>query len=60
MPESGDTPIEQIASRSGFGSPANFRHHFHRLTGTSPRAYRTAFRTFTATMAPPDPPAPPD
>ncbi|MFE9661735.1 helix-turn-helix domain-containing protein [Streptomyces sp. NPDC005955] len=49
--ESTDTPIEQIASRSGFGSPANLRHHFHRLTGTSPRTYRTAFRTFTATMA---------
>ncbi|MQS39659.1 helix-turn-helix domain-containing protein [Streptomyces katsurahamanus] len=50
--ESGDTPVEQIAARSGFGSPANLRHHFHRLTGTTPRAYRAALRGFTAAMGP--------
>ncbi|MFE5736741.1 hypothetical protein [Streptomyces celluloflavus] len=37
-------PVERIALRTGLGIPANLRHHFQRLTGTSPTAYRTAFR----------------
>ncbi|MFE2042475.1 GlxA family transcriptional regulator [Streptomyces sp. NPDC059477] len=49
--ESGETPIEQIAARTGFGSPANLRHHFQRRTGTSPRAYRTAHRALTGLAA---------
>jgi transcriptional regulator GlxA family with amidase domain len=36
--------IEQIATRVGFGSPAAFRDRFHRVVGTSPQAYRRAFR----------------
>ncbi|MEV7283104.1 helix-turn-helix domain-containing protein [Streptomyces sp. NPDC093252] len=42
--EDGDDPIERIAATAGFGSPAAFRRHFHHLTGTTPRAYRTAHR----------------
>ncbi|GLF99555.1 GlxA family transcriptional regulator [Streptomyces yaizuensis] len=38
----GDGTIEEIAARTGFGSPASFRHHFRRLTGTTPRAYRAS------------------
>jgi transcriptional regulator GlxA family with amidase domain len=36
--------IEQIATRVGFGSAATFRQRFHRVVGTSPQAYRRAFR----------------
>ncbi|MFE0420877.1 GlxA family transcriptional regulator [Streptomyces sp. NPDC058953] len=49
--ESTATPIESIAHRTGFGSGANLRHHFLRLTGTGPRAYRAASRVLTATLA---------
>ncbi|MEU7167587.1 helix-turn-helix domain-containing protein [Streptomyces morookaense] len=35
--------IDQVADRAGFGTPATLRHHFHRLTGTTPQAYRAAF-----------------
>lgn len=44
-------PIEGIARRTGFGSGANLRHHFTRLTGTGPRAYRAASRVLAATLA---------
>jgi transcriptional regulator GlxA family with amidase domain len=36
--------IEQISTRAGFGSAAAFRDRFHRVVGTSPLAYRQAFR----------------
>lgn len=36
--------IEQIATSAGFGSVASFRLHFTRTVGTSPTAYRRAFR----------------
>ncbi|MGX2996104.1 GlxA family transcriptional regulator [Streptomyces sp. JNUCC 64] len=55
--ENTDLPVERVAARTGFGSPANLRHHFHRLTGVSPRAYRAAFRTMTATVAAREPEA---
>lgn len=42
--ESGDDPIEAVASRSGFGTAAMLRHHFSRIVGTSPNAYRRTFR----------------
>lgn len=42
--ESSDTPIENVASSSGFGSAASLRVHFRASTGVSPTAYR---RTFT-------------
>jgi transcriptional regulator GlxA family with amidase domain len=44
MLETGDDPIELIASRSGFGSAANLRHHFAREVSASPLAYRRTFR----------------
>jgi transcriptional regulator GlxA family with amidase domain len=42
--ETSDASIEEVASRCGFGSPAAFRVHFGRQAGTSPSAYRAAFR----------------
>jgi transcriptional regulator GlxA family with amidase domain len=40
-----DLPIEQIATRAGFGSAPTLRQHFRRATDTSPSAYRRAFKT---------------
>ena len=37
-------PVERIAHQVGFGSPTSFRDQFRRLFGTSPHAYRRAFR----------------
>ncbi len=37
-------PVERIAEQAGFGSPTAFRERFRRVVGTSPRAYRNAFR----------------
>jgi AraC family transcriptional activator FtrA len=45
--EETDEPIEQVASRSGFGSAASLRQHFRRETATSPTAYRRSFRAAT-------------
>jgi AraC family transcriptional regulator, transcriptional activator FtrA len=42
--ETGDTPVEGVGTAVGFADPATFRHHFRRLVGTSPAAYRRAFR----------------
>lgn len=41
--ESTDATIEHISSLCGLGSPANFREHFRRVTGTTPRDYRRPF-----------------
>ncbi|MET8826346.1 helix-turn-helix domain-containing protein [Streptomyces sp. NPDC004610] len=46
--ERGDTPVAQIASMTGLGTPANLRHQFLRLNGTTPGAYRAAFRSMVA------------
>ena len=43
--ESSDEPVERIAERAGFGTPANLRQHFGRATTVSPQAYRRAFRS---------------
>lgn len=43
--EATDLSIEQVASRSGFGSGALLRHHFAREVGVAPGDYR---RTFSA------------
>ncbi|WP_412074641.1 GlxA family transcriptional regulator [Streptomyces xanthophaeus] len=40
-----EIPVEQIAARTGFTSPATLRRHFRALTGTTPRAYRQTHRT---------------
>lgn len=42
--ETGDDPIETVAHRSGFGTAIMLRHHFARVVGTSPAAYRRTFR----------------
>jgi AraC family transcriptional regulator, transcriptional activator FtrA len=39
-----DLPIEEVATRAGFGSAPSLRQHFRRATETSPTAYRRAFR----------------
>ncbi|MFJ5724061.1 GlxA family transcriptional regulator [Streptomyces sp. NPDC093149] len=39
--ETTDEKVDRVAALSGFASPASLRHHFSRLTGTTPRAYRT-------------------
>ncbi|MFF9510733.1 GlxA family transcriptional regulator [Streptomyces sp. NPDC014724] len=48
--ERGNDPVERIAARTGFGTPANLRHHFQHHTGTGPRVYRTAFRSLVAAL----------
>lgn len=42
--EESDTPVEQVAARTGLGTAANLRRHFHEALGVSPSAYRTTFR----------------
>jgi AraC family transcriptional activator FtrA len=42
--EGTDLPVEQVATRSGFGTAAALRQHFGRALSTSPSAYRRAFR----------------
>ena len=42
--EASDEPVEIVARRSGFGTAAMLRHHFNRVVGTSPAAYRHVFR----------------
>jgi transcriptional regulator GlxA family with amidase domain len=38
-------PIDRIAEYCGLGSATNLRHHFARILGTSPSAYRHSFAT---------------
>jgi transcriptional regulator GlxA family with amidase domain len=42
--ETTDHAVERIAGQVGFSSPTAFRDRFKRVVGTSPHAYRTAFR----------------
>ncbi|QIB46026.1 GlxA family transcriptional regulator [Streptomyces aureoverticillatus] len=49
-----DTPVEQIPTTTGLGTPANLRHHFHRFNGTTPTIYRAAFRNLVGIFAPED------
>lgn len=42
--ETSDAPIEQIARSTGFGTAANLRQHFGRITSVSPQTYRHVFR----------------
>jgi AraC family transcriptional activator FtrA len=39
-----DLPVEAIAARVGLGSAVNLRRRFHARVGTTPSAYRRAFR----------------
>ena len=45
--ETSDEPVERIAARVGFGTAANLRQHFHRVTSVSPQTYRQVFRRRT-------------
>lgn len=38
-------PVDLIGGQVGFGSPTAFRDRFKRIVGTSPHAYRSAFRS---------------
>lgn len=40
-----DHGMERIAVQAGFGSATAFRERFKRVTGTTPHAYRTTFRS---------------
>ncbi|NGO41144.1 helix-turn-helix domain-containing protein [Streptomyces sp. YC419] len=42
--ETTDLPVDTVAQRSGLGSGDGLRQHFHRALGTTPAAYRRAFR----------------
>lgn len=42
--ETTDCGVEQIAARTGLGTAATLRRHFHRAVGVPPDTYRRAFR----------------
>jgi transcriptional regulator GlxA family with amidase domain len=48
MLEETDEIVDVIAERAGFGNEATFRHHFRLWRGTTPHAYRRAFREVPA------------
>jgi transcriptional regulator GlxA family with amidase domain len=41
--EATDDSVEQIAERTGMGTGATLRRHFHRSLGVPPDAYRRTF-----------------
>ncbi|WP_395296452.1 GlxA family transcriptional regulator [Kitasatospora hibisci] len=41
--ETSGLSVGQIADRTGLGTPATLRHHFHRFVGTTPQSYRRTF-----------------
>jgi transcriptional regulator GlxA family with amidase domain len=41
--EAGEDSIEIVAEESGFPTAAMLRHHFTRVVGASPSAYRRQF-----------------
>ena len=55
LAETTDLTVEQIATRSGFGAVETLRHHFRRLIGTTPSAYRRTF--YQMDLSAPDEPA---
>ncbi|TNM33396.1 GlxA family transcriptional regulator [Streptomyces sedi] len=42
--EESDLSVDRVAERSGLGTAANLRQHFHAALGLAPGAYRTTFR----------------
>ena len=42
--EASDVSVEEVAQRTGLGTTANLRLHLAREVGTTPTAYRSAFR----------------
>jgi transcriptional regulator GlxA family with amidase domain len=51
MLEEGEDPIDTVADRCGFGTAAMLRHHFGRIVGVSPAAYRRTFRCTPDSLA---------
>ncbi|MEU4689851.1 helix-turn-helix domain-containing protein [Actinoplanes sp. NPDC023714] len=51
--ENTEEPVAAIAARTGFGSVETLRHHFARRLGSSPNAYRRAFRAGPASSTRP-------
>lgn len=51
--ETTDEPVERIAHRTGFGTGANLRQHFGRVSGVTPQSYRHVFRYRNAAAASP-------
>ncbi len=43
--EDTEESVDQVAERAGFGNAVTLRHHFRAWRGTTPAAYRSAFRT---------------
>lgn len=39
-----DDPVDVVARKAGFGTPAGLRQHFRAVVGLSPAAYRRTFR----------------
>lgn len=52
-----DLPVEDVAARSGLGTAANLRVHLARDAGTTPTAYRAAYRGHPPTTTGPQPPS---
>ncbi|MFT3997649.1 MAG: transcriptional regulator FtrA [Asticcacaulis sp.] len=50
--EATDDPIDVIAQSCGFGSAANFRHHFRETLSTTPTAYRQTFQRLPVAHTP--------
>jgi len=42
--ETTDMPIDRVAEAAGFVAPETLRHHFRKVVGTSPSAWRGSFR----------------
>lgn len=45
LPENTDLPVDAIAARTGLSSAVNLRRRFRAHVGTTPGAYRRAFRS---------------
>ncbi len=50
--EASDVSVEEVAQRTGLGTTANLRLHLAREIGTTPTAYRSAFRGAPTPMIP--------
>jgi AraC family transcriptional regulator, transcriptional activator FtrA len=42
--ETTGAPIDHVAHQAGFGASETLRHHFRRVVGTTPSAWRSSFR----------------
>ena len=50
--EQTDLPVESVALRCGFATPAGLRKHFGRALGTTPQEYRRTFNATPSTATP--------